>query len=249
MERREREPAEAVDLVLFTSAWGTFYSQTGRANFVADALWKDLSAIEWLLAKFEKNAWMNPAAWLVSRRLTTLAGPWNEGLSRDQDGEYVCRLVGRSIRVAFVPEAKSYYRIGNTSSVSCTRSRKSLESVFVAACLCIDHLRSLQDDERTRAACVNLLQTRLCYFYPDETGLLEDAQRVARGLGGHLVAPAQSLEFRLIAKFVGGRTAMKAKMFIWRAGLKVRMKWNDARNLASRLLARALQYGQRAARG
>ncbi len=36
---------------------------------------------------------MNPVVWLVSRKLTEQAGSWDERLVRDNDGEYICRVV------------------------------------------------------------------------------------------------------------------------------------------------------------
>ena len=60
---------------------------------------------------------MNPAVWLVSRKLMELAGPWDERLSLDDDGEYFARLVAASKSI-FVPEARSYHRASNPKSLS-----------------------------------------------------------------------------------------------------------------------------------
>src|SRR2546426_361681 len=83
---------------LLTSAFGKFFFCQHRAQFRPDSLWQDLAPVDWILKKFMENVWMNPAAWLVSRRLTELAGPWDERLSPSgsDDGEYMCRLVARS---------------------------------------------------------------------------------------------------------------------------------------------------------
>ena len=62
-----------------------------KARFITSSLWQDLLPVEWFLAKFTDNVWMNPASWLISRRLVDLAGPWNELLVRDNDGEYICK--------------------------------------------------------------------------------------------------------------------------------------------------------------
>jgi hypothetical protein len=147
--------------------------------------------IEWLIVKFTEGCWMNPVGWLVSHRLAELAGPWDERLSnsRDDDGEYICRVVAASGKVKFVPQAKCYYRIGNPNSLSWMNSNKALESLFLATSLCISHLRSLEDSERTRAACIKFLQNRLLYFYPDKYGMVEKAEKLAQDLGGHLLPP------------------------------------------------------------
>ena len=79
--------------VLLTSALGRFFFRPHRAKIIPNPLWRDLLPVEWLLIKFNENVWMNPAAFLVSRRLSDLAGSWNVHLSLDDDGEYFSRVV------------------------------------------------------------------------------------------------------------------------------------------------------------
>ncbi len=95
MEAQERIPGSRV---LFTSAWGRFYFCVSRARFTPGPLWADLEPVEWMIRKFETCDWMNPTAWLVSRKLIDMAGLWDErlSLSGDDDGEYVFRLVAAS---------------------------------------------------------------------------------------------------------------------------------------------------------
>ena len=46
---------------------------------------------------------MQNATWLVSRELAEAAGPWDEQLHYDQDGEYFDRVLLISEGVRFVP--------------------------------------------------------------------------------------------------------------------------------------------------
>ena len=101
---------------------------------------------------------MFPAPWLVSRRLTELAGPWDESLLLNQDGEYFFRVVASSDYIKFNPNAKSYYRKGNLSSISSLRYGKRLISLNAAKNTCVDALLKLEDSERTRKACVSYLK-------------------------------------------------------------------------------------------
>jgi glycosyltransferase involved in cell wall biosynthesis len=106
--------------VLLTSAFGKFLFRHRKAKFEPNALWQDLAPQDWILTKFMKHVWMNPTSWLVSRKLTDMAGPWDERLSGsgDDDGEYICRIVSVSEKVKFVREAKCYYRRGGPGSLS-----------------------------------------------------------------------------------------------------------------------------------
>src|SRR5208283_2963024 len=92
--------------ILISSAWGKFYYRHWRAKFVRNSLWQNLSPAEWILRKLDENAWMSIESWLVSRKLTEMAGPWDERLSMDDDGEYFRRVVTSSEQIIFVVEAK-----------------------------------------------------------------------------------------------------------------------------------------------
>ena len=162
--------------VLLSCSWGRFFYRYWKANFVPDSLWRDLSPVEWLIASFSTSDWMSNSAWLVSRTLTELAGPWDERLSKNQDGEYFCRVIAKSDKVVFVPEAREYVRRSNPRSVSSSLSRRALESHFLSKNLCIRYLLSLEDSERTRKACVEFLQNGLGYYYPDHTDLADKAK-------------------------------------------------------------------------
>jgi glycosyltransferase involved in cell wall biosynthesis len=224
-------------LTLFTSAWGRFYFRQRRARFRPDALWSDLQPKDWFITKFEEGVWMNPAPWLVSRKLVDLAGAWDPRLSfsGDDDGEYLCRLVAVSTGVTFVPEAKAYYRIGNLGGLSWRRSDKALDSLFLATSLCIQHLRALEDSERTRAACLKFLQRRLPYFYPTKPALFDAARQLAAELGGTLTLPPTSRRFRTVKAIVGWNTSMRLKHALWTCEVLSRKNWDRALDVLGRL--------------
>ena len=110
---RQMEFAEscANKRILLSSEWGHFLFRTSRAKFTPTALWDDLPPVEWLRLKMEKNTWMQPDSWLVSRELTEAAGPWDERLSLDDEGEYFCRVLIKSDGVKFIRGAKTFYRM------------------------------------------------------------------------------------------------------------------------------------------
>ena len=198
-------------LTLLSAAWGRFLSCPGRAKFKPDSLWQDLDPIEWILRKFIDNKFMMNAAWLVSRKLAEVAGPWDERLSMDDDGEYVCRLVARSQAVKFVSEAKCYYRVGNQGSQSWMRSDKALNSLFLSICLSTEHLRSLEDSDRTRIACLKYLNDNFELFYPESPQLINNAYDLARNLGGELALPVERFRFAILQNIFGRKNAKKGR--------------------------------------
>ena len=198
-------------LTLLSAAWGRFLSCPVRAKFKPDSLWQDLDPIEWILRKFIDNKFMMNAAWLVSRRLAELAGPWDERLSMDDDGEYACRLVARSQAVKFVPEAKCYYRVGNLGSLSWMRSNKALSSLFLSISLSIDYLRCLEDSGRTRLACLKYLNDNFELFYPESAQLINNCYDLALNLGGELALPVERFRFAVLQNILGRKNAKKGR--------------------------------------
>ncbi len=81
------------DRRLYSSAWGYFMHRPSRAQFCPSPLWCDLSPVEWLLRKWEHNAHMQTATWLVSRELTEAAGSFDTRLLGDDDESFIARYL------------------------------------------------------------------------------------------------------------------------------------------------------------
>jgi glycosyltransferase involved in cell wall biosynthesis len=200
---------------LRTGSFGSFYFAKERARFRPNGLWQDLSAAEWMMTKFQENAWMNPTAWLVSRNLTERAGPWDPRLAASgaDDGEYICRLASNTRMVEFCREAKSYYRIGNLTSLN-HNSDKALNSLFLALTLCIEHLLSIDNSPISRRAGLRYLQHWFAFFYPGPPELLERVRGFASTLGGHLVEPEFTPKFVPVRRLFGWNAANKLSKYL-----------------------------------
>ncbi len=176
--------------ILLSSPWAHFHYRTQRARFVATSLWHDLSPVEWLLRAMNENLHMQNATWLVSRELAEAAGPWDERLDYDQDGEYFARVLVASEGTRFVPEGRIYYRLGSSNRISYIgRSIKKKTSLLLSMTLRIRYLRSLEDSERVRKACLAYLQNWYHVFYPEQPEMVAVLQDLATQLQGHLEVP------------------------------------------------------------
>jgi glycosyltransferase involved in cell wall biosynthesis/peptidoglycan/xylan/chitin deacetylase (PgdA/CDA1 family) len=205
---------------LLSSPFGMFMYRTHRAQFTPTALWHDLSPIEWLLRKMGQNIYMQTATWLLSRELTEAAGPWDTRLLSDDDGEYFCRVLLASSGVRFVPEAKVYYRAFRYNSLSFIGlSDQKLRAHWLSMQLHIGYLRSLEQSERVRTACVTYMQRNLLHFYPDRSDVVEQAERLAMDLGGSLRVPNFSWKYSwaraLFGWVVAKQVAVSLRKFRW----------------------------------
>jgi glycosyltransferase involved in cell wall biosynthesis len=199
---------------LLSSPWGLFIYRVQRAEFIPNALWCDLSPVEFLVRKLGQKIFMQTAVWLVSRELSEAAGPWDISLVADDDGEYFCRVMLASTGIRFVPDAKVYYRRVGTGRLSYVgRADTKLEAVWRSMRLHIGYLRSLEDSERVRAACIDYLQNYLVVFYGQRPDIVDHMHELARGLGGTLNDPRLSWKYAWIKSLFGWSLAKRAQLF------------------------------------
>jgi len=201
--------------ILLSGSWGRFITRQELTRFQPDLLWGDLKPVEWLFRKIDGNLWMAIESWLVSRRLTEMAGAWDETLYRDNDGEYFSRVIVNSQQIRFIPEARCYCRRSNLGiSHDLTLTDRKMESVFFSLLSQIQHLISMENSPRTRKACLKLLSRWSIFFYPERTDLLEQLHSIADALGGQLESPRLRAKYQWLTNIVSWSTAKKAQCVI-----------------------------------
>ena len=199
----QTRPAETVA----SCAWGRFQSEPEEARFVDQAVFRDFAPLDFLLlAAGTADAMMHPSAWLSPRPILDTAGPWNETLSLNDDGEYFCRVLLRSRAIAFATAGRSYYRSGLPGSLSRRRNRAALQSQFSSLELIASHLLAREDSPRVRRALANQWQKFLYDFYPADSSLISGAERAITTFGG---APCR-------LRWAPGRLRL-ARLIGWRA--------------------------------
>lgn len=213
--------------VLLSGPWGRFMHRPWRAEFLSSSLWCDLSPREWLTRKMRENIFMQTATWLVSRELTEAAGLWDIRLLGDDDGEYFCRVLLASEGVRFVSDAKVYYRAFRFDGLSYIgRFPEKIEAHWRSMQLHIRYLRSLGDDDRARAACLQYLRDSLIYFYPEHPGILEQASGLAKELGAIVGLPDLSWKYSWMERVFGWNSAKLAQRVLRRLRWRCE-KWID----------------------
>jgi glycosyltransferase involved in cell wall biosynthesis len=215
--------------VLLSSPWAYFHYRPQRARFVPTPLWQDLTPVEWLLRKMGENLHMQTATWLTSRQLTEAAGPWDTRLISDDDGEYFCRVLGVSEGTHFVPEAKVFYRVTSTDRRSYIGgSDVKKDALLLSMKLHIHYLRSFEESERVRSACLNYMQTWLIHFYPERPDIVAELQQLASQLGGLLHTPRLRWKYAWIRQILGWQAAKWSQMLIPGIRGSLVMSWDKA---------------------
>jgi GT2 family glycosyltransferase len=211
---------------LLSSAWGSFSYRLDKAEFHPSPLWNDLSPLEWLTRKMEGNDHMQTATWLVSREMTEAAGPWDTRLLSDDDGEYFCRVLLASEQVRFVPESKVFYRRTDTGRLSYIGfSDEKKEAMLLSMKLHIGYLRSLEDSDRVRAACLTYLHTWLIHIYPERPDLVAELDTLASELEGQLEMPKLRWKYAWMKPLIGFGPAKRAQFVLPQFKSSLQRRW------------------------
>jgi glycosyltransferase involved in cell wall biosynthesis len=213
--------------ILLSSSWAFFNYRPQQARFITTPLWEDLSPVEWLLRKMAHNLHMQTATWLTSRELCDAAGPWDTRLLSDDDGEYFCRVLLASKGTRFESRAKVFYR--NTPSNRLGQigtSDKKKEAMLLSMKLHIGYLRSLENSDRTKTACLTYMQNWLQNFYPERPDIVAELQEMAAELHGKLEPPRLSWKYAWITPILGRRTAKWAQVMLPQYKASFLRKWD-----------------------
>jgi glycosyltransferase involved in cell wall biosynthesis len=198
---------------LLSSGWGYFTQQIEKAVFSPTSLWCNLSPVEWLVRKMGENLHMQTGTWLTSRELTEVAGAWDARLSVDDDGEYFCRVLLAGDGVRFVPDGRVFYRMAPSTRVSYIGwSDKKKDAQLLSMQLHVKYIRSLEDSDRVRAACIRYLQNWLINFYPERPDIVQELEALAMNLGGQLEVPRLRWKYAWIKPLFGWRAAKNAQL-------------------------------------
>ncbi|HXB02132.1 MAG TPA: glycosyltransferase family A protein [Opitutaceae bacterium] len=193
-------------------AWGRFSADPAAARFVDEAVFRDFAPVDFLVFAARTGAMMHPSSWLVPRAVAERAGPWDESLTLNDDGEYFCRVLLASAGLAFTPGARSYYRSGLPGSLSQRRDERSRRSQFHSIELSARHLLAAENSPRIRRACANYYQRFLHDFFPAPPELMRTAAAQVATLGGaDLDRPAMGPRTAALARFIGWKNVWRLK--------------------------------------
>jgi hypothetical protein len=197
-------------------AWGRFTVDPAQAEFVDGTVDRDFKPVDFLVLCGEGFHMMHPSAWLTPRAVAVRAGPWDELLTLNDDGEYFCRVLLASAGAAFTPIARSYYRSALPGSLSRRRDERSRRSQFRSIELIEKHLRAAEDTPRTRRALAGYYQRFLYDFFPFPADLMRAAESRVRALGGSPLPPPMGPKTATLARLMGWKAAWRLKHWLYR---------------------------------
>lgn len=193
-------------------AWARFSHAPGEAVFASEPAWRDLSGLEFQLLHYEGGWMMQPGCWLSPRALLDEAGPWDETLSLNDDGEYFSRVTLASSGILFSDTARLYYRSALPGSLSRRQDPRALQSLWRSTELnCERLLRVAGDTPRARAAAANGWQRLAFECHPVAPRLADAAEARCQALGGSPFPLPAGRNFHRLARIVGWRNAKRLR--------------------------------------
>jgi len=114
-----------------------------------------------------------------------------------------------------------------------------MEALFLSTKLHIGYLRSLEDSERVRAACVSYLQALLPFFHPQRPDIVEQASQLAATLGGRLESARLSWKYAWIQKAFGWPIARRSQTLVRRFRYSMNRFWEKTHCRFDRLASNA----------
>ncbi|MDK2971325.1 MAG: hypothetical protein PWP23_1080 [Candidatus Sumerlaeota bacterium] len=218
IELQVRRLLAAGGTAIASGEWARFYDDPKAAHFTPEPTWADHDPVALLRLLYAENRMVQPAAWLLPRRVADACGPWNEELTLDDDGEFFARAVLASERVLFVEGARSYYRSGLHGSLSHRQSSRAWQSQYRAIELSTAALLARDDAEETRRACADRWQRFIFSAYPDAPRERELAAEHVRALGGSSLRPDGGPLLKSLESAIGWKAARRLRRILYDAG-------------------------------
>lgn len=194
---------------LASGAWARFKHTPSEAVFAPEANERDLTGVEFLQINSESRTMIHPAAWLAPRQLLDRAGPWNESLSLNDDGEYFARVALASSQIVYCANARSYYRSNLSGSLSGRKDPRALQSLYHSMELTIAHLLKHDASPRSRAASAYAWKCTAFELYPGAPALSRAAEAASQQLGGSSRPFPGNGRFLTFSRIFGWRLARR----------------------------------------
>jgi glycosyltransferase involved in cell wall biosynthesis len=201
--------ASASPQSIASCAWGRFVDRPESARFDPEAVWRDLSPLDWIVTSSMGGGMMATAAWLIPRAVAERAGRWDASVrSPNDDGEYFTRVRLESDAVLFVEDARVYYRSG-ILGFSTERSAPAVAGLIHSLDTITANVLAREDSPRTRRAMAADYARFVYSVYPDHLPLVRRAERRIAELGGAPIPPPTGGTFGRVSRLVGWKAARR----------------------------------------
>lgn len=203
--------------IVISCSWERFYDEAdipGIAvpNRFLDRDWDQ--PIQWLCHSWKGKGMGQTSIWLIPREIILKAGPWDERLSINQDGEFICRTLLNSEGIRFSEHDLVYYRSGDKNSVSQTRNFTTASSLLLSYKLYEFYTLKVNNSELVRNALAYNYMSFIYSNYDTFPELVEDAKNTLVQLGVKKLPIVGGRCFKALAHAVGFEYALRLRSIL-----------------------------------
>lgn len=172
------------------------------------------SGLDLLIQFWEKQEMLQPACYLTPRSLIEKAGPWDETLTINQDGEFFMRVLLLVKQVIYDPESLVFYRTPGPSNVSQQKSENAFTSLLNSFQLYEKHTLIIEDSIRVRKALKQVYQKFIYDCFPYFPCLITQAEDLIWNLGVSEKTYIGGPKFQMLSKYLGFKNALSLKRIL-----------------------------------
>ncbi|WP_439490600.1 glycosyltransferase family A protein [Algoriphagus sp.] len=198
--------------VIVTCEWRMFQDDSKISTSIPYGVFQDFeSGLDLLLRFWNHQEMMQPAAYLTHRSLIEKAGPWDESLTINQDGEFFARVLMHADQVLFESKGKVFYRTPGESNVSQQKSEEAMYSLLQSYRCYEREVLKFEDSERVRIGLKKVYQKFIYDVFPLYLHLIKEAEDHIEKLGICQKTYIMGPKFQQLSRILGFKNALRLK--------------------------------------
>ncbi|MBC6112167.1 glycosyltransferase family 2 protein [Pedobacter fastidiosus] len=153
---------------------------------------------------------IQPNSWLVPKSLIEKAGPWNEELTLDDDGEFFCRVILASKGIVYAQESINYYRkFKSNDNLSSLTTDQAFRSAIKSTQLKYSHLSKKLDQKLLDKIFSRLYWAIAVELYPKNLKLYKEVKKIITQLNKDKITGyyTHTPFYRFVTKYFGWKTS------------------------------------------
>lgn len=171
------------------------------------------SAQEFLISSWSGGGFVTVMGWLTHRKHIENAGPWNESLHKNQDGEFFSRVLLQVKKVIHSDDSMCYYRKTGDSSITSQFKEKTAKATLKSYSLYEENTNRIKDLKLKKALAYNYLSF-LAYYYPHFPLLLKKAEESIYRLGFNFHTLETPGKLSRISKILGSNNIIRLRYIL-----------------------------------
>ena len=197
---------------LATCEWQMFQDNPQQCYSIPYDVFRDFkSGLDLLLSFWNHQEMMQPATYLTHRSLIEKAGPWDENLTINQDGEFFARVLMHADQLLYEPKGKVLYRTPGETNVSQQKSEKAMKSLLASYQCYEREVLKFEDSERVRIALKKVYQKFIYDVFPQYPHLIKETEAFIKILGVSKKTYIMGPKFQKLSRILGFKNALRLK--------------------------------------